>query len=142
MLSSSQVLVLMRDPEYLQLYNIPFVADTDDNVLNSITTGNSKQQPACCRLLQDVAQAARLQLPDTVLEKDKVGNYKMQKNNEKRGPAHEMPWNDVRRKDTAREQTRRARKNRNSRKRQKTNKDKDNNATRSNDDDDNNNNKA
>jgi hypothetical protein len=118
MLSSSQVLVLMRDPEYLQVYNIPLAAATNDS-LNNTTPSGSSSNPAC-RLLQDVAQLACLQLPNTILEKDKFGNYKMQKNNEKRGPAHQLPWNNARRRETAREQTRRARKNRNSRKRQKT----------------------
>jgi hypothetical protein len=139
MLSSSQVLVLMRDPEYLRVYNILTTAETDVTVNgSSCTFPTAGSGNPACRLLQDVAQAASLKLADTVLEKDKFGNYKMQKNNEKRGPAHELPWNNVSRRETAREQTRRSRKNRKSRKRQKTNSsnEMDQNAMNSNDDGD------
>jgi len=90
----SQVAVLVRDSDYLLAFS---------------TTTNSDEPAVMVSLPRDMRTD---DLPDSLLEKDKDGSIAMLKNTETRGPAQQMPWNDAKRKETARTRNRRYRKKR------------------------------
>jgi tRNA (guanine-N(7)-)-methyltransferase subunit TRM82 len=104
-LSDDTLLVVMREPEYIQAFTVA----KDDQAGVSITAlyGNP-----FCGSVRHSATVKSIVMPDRLLEKDEHGNLKMQKMNEKRSGATLKPWNNAVRKETAKEATKRLRKRR------------------------------
>eukprot|EP00522_Entomoneis_paludosa_P016416 CAMPEP_0172447418 /NCGR_PEP_ID=MMETSP1065-20121228/6740_1 /TAXON_ID=265537 /ORGANISM="Amphiprora paludosa, Strain CCMP125" /LENGTH=467 /DNA_ID=CAMNT_0013198719 /DNA_START=18 /DNA_END=1421 /DNA_ORIENTATION=- len=93
----TQVLALLRNEKFLIVCETK-KGTAEPQVVATLTDSASSLSPD--------------DLPDSLLEKDKHGNIAMIKNNENRGPAQQMPWNDAKRKDTARTRNKRARQRR------------------------------
>jgi tRNA (guanine-N(7)-)-methyltransferase subunit TRM82 len=102
MLDAETVVIVCKDQEYLQAFCIQ-----KDSSLQAVDV-------AACNELNFAAVAAAatenssIVMPATIMEKDKFGNLKMQKLAETRSSSEDKPWNNVKRKDTARERTKRA----------------------------------
>lgn len=87
----NRFVVLVRDPAYLEVYQVR------ENEL--VVAAES--------LFGVFKDFRKIEMPTSILERDKHGDLKMTKENEKRGPAHAKTWNDTSRKETARERNRR-----------------------------------
>ena len=102
--SKSELTVLMKDPEYVVVYDIP----------HSGTEGVAVAPKADIGVLQGLkalASTKTIAMPSTVLEKDDFGNPVLSKINETRGPGKEdAPWNRVERVELAKERERRRKK--------------------------------
>jgi hypothetical protein len=101
-------LLLRSPPDYLVSCDCKEEGSDQQMSLVALTTGGKN-----------------IEMPDSILEKDKRGIVAMVKNNETRGPAQQMPWSDARRKDTARTRNKRANKKRKENKRQQSDSPKD-----------------
>lgn len=104
MLDGQTVVVVTKDPTYIQAFTI------EKDSLNV-----SVSDLAVLSALRDVAVKDSVDMPATILEKDKSGKAKMQKLTENRASSEEKPWNKAIRKDMAREANKRSKQ----RKRQK-----------------------
>jgi len=107
----NKLIVLMKDPSYLQIYQ-----QTKD------ATFESMDLPKEVGALQKFAVENKLQMPGTVFEKDKQGVPTMQKENERRGGANghdqDKPWNRTERIEIAKQRNKRHKIRRDERKRQ------------------------
>jgi len=110
---SGSLVVAMKDPSYIQLYSINSSSTSgtgtkDDNPLLLEATDH-----AGLAALRKMAVDASLQMPDSVLEKDKKGLPTLDKKAEGRGniiskrPIEEMPWNNAARKEVAKARNKR-----------------------------------
>jgi hypothetical protein len=75
--------------------------------------GVEQSPPPALQAVHEQASKDSIAMPLGVLERDKEGNLKMIKNNETRGPAINLPWNDYKRKETASKKRSRSNKRRN-----------------------------
>ena len=93
----SKLLVLVQEPHYILCYD-----------------WNGQVCPLPAASLQscvDLAASTQARLPQAILERDNEDELKMSKNNETRGPASLMPWNNAERKQVASEKRKRRKKN-------------------------------
>ena len=103
LLGQDGILVVTGEPTFVQVFQITSVAN------------QPTLEPAAVEWttrLRSYALSSGIEMPGSILERDKWGNLKMSKVTESRGPAHRMPWNNGSRKETARESNRRAAKRR------------------------------
>jgi len=104
------VLVLLTSAPYLQAYRIGFNKADGDVACDTVP---SCSYPFLDTLLQEisVSGSSAIRMPSTVLEKDKSGDVKLKKISESRGPANqdELPWNNIKRRETARNRNKRRR---------------------------------
>jgi tRNA (guanine-N(7)-)-methyltransferase subunit TRM82 len=96
MLDAHTIVVVTKEPSYIQAFRV----DKDGTL--------QKSDLASCQALRDVAVKDSVDMPATILEKDKQGNVKMQKIMEQRSSVEDKPWNNRGRIDIARERTKRA----------------------------------
>ena len=102
--SKSELTVLMKDPDYVVVYDIPH------SVTEGVAVG-PKTDIGVLQGLKDLASTKTIVMPSTVLEKDDFGNPVLSKINETRGPGKEdAPWNRVERVEIAKERERRRKK--------------------------------
>jgi tRNA (guanine-N(7)-)-methyltransferase subunit TRM82 len=95
MLDAQTILVVTNAPTYIQVFRIE---------KGSVQASDLK----FCKALREVAVKDSVDMPATILEKDKQGNVKMQKLSEQRSSVEDKPWNNKGRIDIARERTKRA----------------------------------
>ena len=105
LLGQESILVVTNEPMYVQVFRIQNTSGLDQPTLDPTSCDWTNQ-------LRGYGLSSGITMPDSILERDKLGNLKMSKVAESRGPAHKMPWNDESRKQTARESNRRAKKRR------------------------------
>jgi tRNA (guanine-N(7)-)-methyltransferase subunit TRM82 len=96
MLDAQTIVVVTSEPTYIQAFRV------EKNGSVQVT------DLAFCQALRDVAVQDSVDMPATILEKDKQGNVKMQKLSEQRSSVEDKPWNNKGRIDIARERTKRA----------------------------------
>jgi tRNA (guanine-N(7)-)-methyltransferase subunit TRM82 len=96
MLDTQTIVVVTKEPSYIQAFRI----EKDGSLQQS--------DLAFCQALRAVAVKDSVDMPATILEKDKQGNVKMQKLSEQRSSVEDKPWNNKGRIDIARERTKRA----------------------------------
>ena len=107
-LSSTEILVVLGEPEYVQQFQISFDRENDADTLKHVKDLN-------CGALQAIRQYCsqrHIAMPVGLLEKDEYGCLKMGKMNERRSGATLKPWNNATRKDTNAERVKRLRKRR------------------------------
>jgi tRNA (guanine-N(7)-)-methyltransferase subunit TRM82 len=109
--SNGNILVLQREPAYMQAY-----CPTSKSGSKETTPLYGAVELAGCAAIRKLAAEATIAMPDSVLEKDKHGLATMAKLAEPRGggttPADQMPWNRSERVDIAKERTKRQRRRR------------------------------
>lgn len=96
MLDAQTIVVVTKDPTYIQAFRVE-----KDGILQVTDL-------AFCQALRDFAVQDSVDMPATILEKDKQGNVKMQKLSEQRSSVEDKPWNNKGRIDIARERTKRS----------------------------------
>jgi tRNA (guanine-N(7)-)-methyltransferase subunit TRM82 len=109
MLDAQTIVVLTKEPTYIQAFRI----EKDKDSLQ-------ESDLAYCKILRDIAAINSVDMPATILEKDKQGNVKMQKLSEQRSSVEDKPWNNKGRIDIARERTKRAKRRKREKQEQKT----------------------
>lgn len=92
------VVVLTTDPYFLETFQL------DGKKTDQVTS----TEHALCSSLRKLGTSFNIQMPASVLEKDKSGQLKMQKLSEMRGPANMMPWNNAERVEVAKARNRRS----------------------------------
>uniref|UniRef100_A0A6V0BPJ5 tRNA (guanine-N(7)-)-methyltransferase non-catalytic subunit n=1 Tax=Pseudo-nitzschia australis TaxID=44445 RepID=A0A6V0BPJ5_9STRA len=104
--AASVLAVVMKDPDYIALYDIPNNQNQQDgNKPIAVPRGESSH---LAKTLKELASEEKIAMPDTILEKDDYGNPVLQKENETRGPAAlDQPWNRVERVGIAKEREKR-----------------------------------
>jgi len=99
--------VLMKDPDYIVLYNIQNSNQDDDDRPIAVP----RKEIRVMQALRDVATEEKIAMRNTILEKDDYGKPVIEKQNENRGPAAtEAPWNRVERIEIAKEREKRRKK--------------------------------
>jgi hypothetical protein len=111
LLDHDRVLIVAKEPTYLQLYQFVAPPATEDQ-RSALLLEPAKLVTTCDWVseLRSFAASRAVAMPVSVLERDKHGALKMLKLNETRGPS--MPWDNGTRVDIARERNRRGNSNR------------------------------
>ncbi|GAX13495.1 tRNA (guanine-N(7)-)-methyltransferase subunit TRM82 [Fistulifera solaris] len=99
---SSQFLLLIRDPPYLQ--ELQMDSTTDKSHLMVAQTTQSRIRHT---LEESIQKLEITDIPQSVLERDNTGNVTIEKHSETRGPTHTKPWENVSRVETAKARNRR-----------------------------------
>jgi tRNA (guanine-N(7)-)-methyltransferase subunit TRM82 len=99
-----KLVVLMTDPEYIQILTV-----TNKGV-KDLTVTLDEDDDQITKKLRTLANNHSIPMPERLLEKDEHGNLKMQKMNERRSGATLQPWNNAERKQIAKERDERSRK--------------------------------
>lgn len=95
--NSESLLVVMKEPDYIASYKV-------NNKEIVVEIGATEK-------VRHAAASNRIDMPETILERDSYGNIKLMKLNETRGPSGEdAPWNRIERVDIARERQKRHKK--------------------------------
>ena len=105
--AASVLTVVMKDPDFIALYDIPDNQNQQDgnNKAIAVLRGESNR---LVKALKELASEEKIVMPDTILEKDDYGNPVLQKENETRGLAQlNQPWNRVERVGIAKEREKR-----------------------------------
>ena len=130
--SPLQLVVVMKDPSYLQIYqqqqqHSPSLVNKNSTRCDLLFQPIMELSSSCwSQKLVKLAQQSNLIMPDTVIEKDKQGIPTLIKSNETRGNSgvgiggthkhkrliQEMPWNNPKRIDIAKERMRRSKRRR------------------------------
>jgi tRNA (guanine-N(7)-)-methyltransferase subunit TRM82 len=107
-LRDTEILVLMREPEYMQQFQLFF---DEDNGTGAIKQASNPTYAATCSIRRWCSDR-HIIMPVGLLEKDEFGCLKMGKMNERRSGATLKPWNNATRKETNAERVKRLRKRR------------------------------